>query len=138
MSCGLCGSGISADEKYKKLKNGKFNTHIYYGCTKAKDKNCTCGYINETELIGQLQKLVNQIDINKTVAGKKIISEVTRYKKFTKSLLGGQSDVVVDDIDTKAYVKFLLRGGSLEEKREIMSCFKTNIFLKSKAVSLQN
>ena len=32
MTCGLCGSGISADEKYKKLKNGKFNTHIYYGC----------------------------------------------------------------------------------------------------------
>ena len=55
MTCGLCGSGISADEKYKKLKNGTFNTHIYYGCTKAKDKNCQCGYINEVELIKQLQ-----------------------------------------------------------------------------------
>lgn len=60
-----------------------------------------CGYINETELIDQLQKLVNQIDVNKTVVDKKVVSEVMRYKKFTKSLLGEQSDVAVDNIDTK-------------------------------------
>ena len=51
MNCGLCGSGISATEKLKKLKDGSFNPHIYYGCTKAKDSNCKCGYINETDLI---------------------------------------------------------------------------------------
>jgi DNA invertase Pin-like site-specific DNA recombinase len=35
MTCGLCGSGISADEKFKKLKDGGANRHVYYGCTKA-------------------------------------------------------------------------------------------------------
>jgi len=58
MKCGLCGSGISATEKFKKLKNGSHNRHVYYGCTKAKDKHCKCGYINETDLIKQLQKLL--------------------------------------------------------------------------------
>ena len=138
MTCGLCGSGISADEKYKKLKNGKFNTHIYYGCTKAKDKNCKCGYINKIELIDQLQKLVNQIDVNKTLVGKKVVSEVTRHKKFTKSLLGEHSDVAVNDIDIKAYVKFLLKEGSQEEKREIMSCFRSKILLKHKRISIES
>jgi DNA invertase Pin-like site-specific DNA recombinase/predicted metal-binding protein len=138
ITCGLCGSGISADEKYKKLKDGTVNTHIYYGCTKSKDKNCKCGYINENELIDQLQKLVNQIDVNKTIVGKKVVSEVMRYKKFTKSLLGGQSDVAVDDIDTKVYVKFLLKEGSLEEKREIMSCFRSKILLKNKRLSIKS
>ena len=136
MTCGLCGSGISADEKYKKLKNGKVNTHIYYGCTKAKDKHCKCGYINESDLIKQLQKLVDEVDLNQSSIGKRISTEVTRYKKFMRSLLGEKSNILADDIDTKEYVKFLLKEGSLEEKREILSCFEANICLKKKTVSL--
>ena len=137
MTCGLCGSGISADEKYKKLKNGKFNTHIYYGCTKAKDKNCKCGYINENDLIEQLQELVDDIDVNQTNLGKRVSAEVSRYKKFTRSLLGEASDVSVKDIDVKEYVKFLLKEGSMEEKREIMGCFKSEVVLKNKQVRLK-
>jgi len=137
MTCGLCGSGISADEKYKKLKNGKFNTHIYYGCTKAKDKNCKCGYINEVDLIKQLQELVDDIDVNESTVGKRVSAEVNRYKKFTQSLLDETSVINSKDIDSKDYVKFLLREGSMEEKREIMSCFKSKIILKSKKVNLE-
>ena len=79
---------------------------------------------------------MNQIDINKATVGKKVISEVTRYKKFTKSLLGEQSDVVVKDIDVKAYVKFILKEGLIEEKREIISCFKSKVTLKHKTFEL--
>jgi DNA invertase Pin-like site-specific DNA recombinase len=35
MTCGLCGSGISAEEKYKNLKDGTVAKYIYYGCTQA-------------------------------------------------------------------------------------------------------
>ena len=136
MTCGLCGSGISADEKYKKLKNGKFNTHVYYGCTKAKDKNCKCGYINENDLIKQLQVLVDDIDVNQTDLGKRVSSEVSRYKKFTRSLFGDTADVSAKDIDIKDYVKFLLKEGSIEEKREILGCFKSEVILKNKRILL--
>lgn len=136
MTCGLCGSGISADEKYKKLKNGKFNTHVYYGCTKARDKNCKCGYLNEVDLIKQLQGLANDIDLNQSIIGKRVSSEVSRYKKFTHSLLGETSDLTAKNIDTKDYVKFLLKEGSLEEKREIMSCFKSKVTLANKRIKI--
>lgn len=136
MTCGLCGSGISADEKYKKLKNGKFNTHVYYGCTKARDKNCKCGYLNEVDLIKQLQSLIGDIDLNQSTIGKRVSAEVSRYKKFTQSLLGEKSEVSTKDIDVKDYVKFLLKEGSLEEKREIMSCFKSKVLLKNKVIEL--
>lgn len=136
MTCGLCGSGISADEKYKKLKNGKFNTHIYYGCTKAKDKNCKCGYLNEVDLIKQLQKLIDTVNLNETSIKKKVEAEVVRYKKFNKSLLGEKSDISVSDIDMKNYVKFLLKEGSLDEKREILTCYKTRITLSNKILAL--
>ncbi len=137
MTCGLCGSGISADEKYKKLKNGKINAHVYYGCTKARDKNCPCGYINEIDLIVQLQKLVDGIDLNETSIKRKVEAEVSRYKKFHKTLLGETADIAVTDIDVKDYVKFLLKEGTLEEKREIISCFSSQIMLQHKTLALQ-
>jgi hypothetical protein len=132
MACGLCGSGISADEKYKKLKNGSIKSHIYYGCTKARDKNCKCGYIAETELVKQLQILLDGIKINESSVKKRIVSEVTRYKRFEHSLLGQDINFEVEDIDIKRYIKFLLKEGSVEEKREIMSCFQSQILLSQK------
>jgi hypothetical protein len=137
MNCGLCGSGISACEKYKKLKDGGTNVHVYYGCTKARDKHCPCGYINEDDLIKQLQKLVEHIDLNETNIKKRVEAEVVRYKKFHKSLLGEKSDIAVTDIDMKAYVKFLLQDGSLEEKRTIMLCFTSPIWMRGKVITLQ-
>jgi site-specific DNA recombinase len=37
ITCRDCGSGITADEKFKKLKDGGVNRHVYYMCTRAKD-----------------------------------------------------------------------------------------------------
>ena len=136
MTCGLCGSGISADEKYKKLKNGSIKAHIYYGCTKARDKNCKCGYIAESELVKQLQLLVDKMEVNESSVKRQIAAEVTRYKKFEASLLGQDINFEVGDIDIKHYIKFLLKEGSIEEKREIISCFKGGIYLKQKQVEL--
>jgi DNA invertase Pin-like site-specific DNA recombinase len=136
MTCGLCGSGISADAKYKKHKNGIIKTHVYYGCTKARDQHCPCGYINEDDLIVQLQKLIDTVDLNETSIKKKVEAEVVRYKKFHRSLLGEGSNMAVTDIDVKDYVKFLLKDGSLEEKRDIISCFKSPIILNNKNICL--
>ena len=136
MTCGLCGSGISADAKYKKQKSGTIKTHVYYGCTKARDQHCPCGYINENDLITQLQKLIDTVNLNETSIKKKVEAEVARYKKFHRSLLGERSDMAITDIDFKDYVKFLLKDGSLEEKRDIISCFNSPILLKNKGISL--
>jgi len=57
--------------------------------------------------------------------------------QFTQSLLGETSDVSTKDIDAKDYVKFLLKEGSLEEKREIMSCFKSKVLLKNQKITLE-
>ena len=64
MTCGLCGSGVTADEKFKKLKNGSVTRHVYYTCTKARDKNCKCGYLNEAELIRQFEELIDKINLD--------------------------------------------------------------------------
>jgi len=136
MTCGLCGSGISADEKFKKQKNGNIHRHVYYGCTRSKDRNCKREYINETDLIKQFEKLLDQINLNEVVIKEKIKEEVIRFKKFQKVLLNKIDQVKVEDIDIRNYAKFILKEGSNEEKRELLGCFKGKIILKNKTVEL--
>jgi len=134
--CQICGSGISATEKFKKLKNGEFNRHIYYGCTKARDKNCKCGYINEIDLIKQFEKLIDQIDLDETGIKKKIKEDVERFKKFHQFILGKKEKVIISDIDIRNYAKYVLQEGRDFEKRELLGCLRGKIKLGNKIISL--
>jgi DNA invertase Pin-like site-specific DNA recombinase len=136
MQCGLCGSGVSADEKFKKQQNGNVHRYVYYGCTKARDKNCKCGYINEEVLIEQFMGLMDTIDINEIGIREKIKAEVERFKKFQQSVLGAKARVVIKDIDIRNYAKYLLREGADVEKRELLGCLKNKIILNQKQILL--
>jgi len=137
MTCGLCGSGISATEKFKKLKNGGYNRHIYYGCTKAKEKNCKSGYISEEDLIKQLQKQIDKLDFKKLPVQEKIEGEIKRFKKFQMMATGKNQNIDVSDVDVKNYIKFLLKEGDDQEKRELLTCLNGEILLKNKVVEIK-
>lgn len=136
MNCGLCGSGITAEEKFKKLKDGSVNRHVYYGCAKSKDRFCKCGYINETELIQQFEKLIDQINISEIGMKEKIKTEVERIKRFNQSVLNIKQQIQIKSVDIRDYAKFILKDGTVEEKRELLACFKSKILLKNKVISI--
>ncbi len=136
MECGLCGSGISADEKFKKQKNGNTHRHVYYGCTKVRDKECKCGYINEVDLLKQFEVLMDKIDIDEIGIKEKIKEEVERFKKFQQALLGKKDKITVGDIDIRNYAKYLLQEGKDIEKRELLGCLRSDLQLKEKKISL--
>ncbi len=134
MTCGLCGSGITADEKFKHQKNGNMNRYVYYKCTRTRDQDCPCGFINEEDLVVQLQDLMDDLEIQTVPMREKITAEVQRFKKFEQMLLGAKTTVVVKDIDIRNYAKFILIEGTMDEKREFMRCLNTNIRLKNKKI----
>lgn len=138
MQCGLCGSGISADEKFKKQKNGNVHRHVYYGCTKSKDKHCKCGYINETELIEQFVRLMDTIDLDEIGIKEKIKAEVERVKKFQRVILGSKEKIEVGDIDIRNYAKYVLKEAPDLEKRELLGCLKSIVTLSNKQIGLKN
>ena len=137
MTCGLCGSGICADEKLKKQKNGNIHRYVYYGCSKSKDKNCKCGYLNEEDLIKQLQNLIDKIDLDDIGMKEKIRNEVTRFNRFQRGVLGVKGDTEVKDFDIRNYVKYILRDGRDYEKRELLSCLRSKVVLNNKIICLQ-
>ncbi len=138
ITCGLCGSSISADEKFKKLKNGEVNRHVYYKCAKSKDKECKNEYINETDLIKQFENLVDVIDINEIKIKDKIKDEIMRVKKFNKSLLGKDTDIEIKGVDIRNYVKFILKDGSILEKREVLSNLNSEIRLENRIIKISS
>lgn len=128
MICGKCGSGICAQEKYKQLKDATVTKYIYYGCNRSIDKNCKGKYIREEDLITQICKLIDGVDYHDLAVKVKFQDELKRLNKFQRGVLKiNNPNAKQHEIDLKTYIKYVLNEGSNEEKRELMSCFKSRI-----------
>lgn len=137
ITCGLCGSGITADEKFKKLKDGTTNRYVYYGCTKFKDKNCKCGYIREENLIEQLANVLDTISLDEIGMKDRIKTEIQQYQEFQESVLNHttKEKVKIKEIDIRNYAKHILRKRPLYEKRELLSHLRSKLVLKDKKIT---
>jgi len=139
MTCGLCGSGISAEEKYKQLKDGTSAKYIYYGCGRSKDRYCKNPYIREEDLTVQLIKLMNRVTFNPEAVQIKFEDELKRFNKFSRGVLGVfNKKSQHEDVDLKTYAKYILKEGSNEEKRELMGCLDSKVVVKDKKLSLKS
>ncbi len=140
ITCGHCGSGITATEKYKKLKNGGTNVHVYYGCTRARDLNCKAGYTKESDLIAYLVKLVDKLDIDEIGLKKQFEEEIERYNKFQKTVLmmhGKEKDAKFQkNFDIRSYAKYVLKEGKITEKRELLASLKSRLIYANKKLTL--
>lgn len=142
MTCGLCGSGISAEEKYKELKDGTTKIYVYYGCcrSKSRDTHCKSGYIREEELVEQLAKIIDQIDINELGMKAKLEEEIKRAKFLQSTVLGIETktpDPDIEQVDVKTYAKHIIKHGSIVDKRELLGCLKSKLLLSHKILTLQ-
>jgi site-specific DNA recombinase len=136
MTCGLCGSGITAEEKFKHQQNGNTHRYVYYKCTRKRDENCTNAVIREEDLIEQLKSLMDDLDIQIVPMKEKISNEVRRFKLFQQMLTGTKVQIAVKDIDIRNYAKFILQEGNIDEKREFFRCLNSDILLKNKTIKL--
>jgi len=137
--CGSCGSGISAEEKYKHQKNGNTHRYVYYHCTRGKDRDCKEKAIREEDLITQLLRVVDKMDVDEIGMKEKIIHEVQRYRKFSYGVLGQDARFNQNqlNVDIKNYAKYILAEGSKDEKRELLSCLRSRLEIKDRTVYLK-
>lgn len=138
ITCGLCGSGITAEEKYKQLKNGTHARYVYYGCNRSRDRGCKNQYIREEELIAQLLKIFDQININELGMRHRLEEEIKRFSHFQKVVLGSDGRQAKDeaDVNIRTYAKYLLKEGSISEKRELLGNLRSQLIYQEKTVTL--
>jgi len=137
-TCGYCQSGISAEEKWKPLKDGTSAHYIYYGCSRARDRNCKNKYIREEELIDELLKIIDIVNINELGMRQKLEDEIRRFNKLQKVVNGksGNSLIQEDDVDIRQYAKYLLKEGSVADKRELLANLRSRLNYKDKKIML--
>lgn len=137
IKCGYCGSGISADEKFKKLKDGGVNRHVYYFCTKARNIDCKNPAMNETKLINELVVLMDKIDLDELGVKLKVEQEMARVNRF-KAMLGEKEKNQNINVNARDYAKYLLKEGTLVEKRELLYSLKSKLTLKDKKIIINS
>lgn len=141
LTCGLCRSGVCAEEKFKTLKSTDTTVrYVYYGCNRSRDLHCKNGYIREEELIKQLLEIIDKISLDEIGTRKNIEKEVKKFRKFQSEVLKvknekiGQKEV---EIDIKNYAKYILKEGTMFEKRELLANLKSKLVLRNKVISLE-
>lgn len=88
-------------------------------------------------MIKQFETLIDKTDLNTLKFQGKIKNEITRFKKFQKSLLNQKTDIRLEDIDIRNYTKFIFKDGSTEEKREILSSFENKLVLEKREIKIK-
>ncbi|MFA5853890.1 MAG: recombinase family protein [Patescibacteria group bacterium] len=134
MKCGECGSGISAEEKFKRLKNDTVARYVYYGCKGRWMKRCKQLYIREEDLTDQLCKMIDEVEIDKIAASQKVRAEIEKMKKMA-IMIGGaaivdQLTIAAGKFDVRAYGRHVLKEGTREEKRDLLDKLKSNFILE--------
>jgi site-specific DNA recombinase len=137
-TCGMCQSGISAQEKYKELKDTTTAKYVYYSCSKARDRNCKNKYIREEELIEELFKIIDKVNINELGIRAKLEDEIRRFNRLQRLATKGKPKMSIDEneVSTREYAKYVLREGTPIEKRELLGNLRTRLVLKDKRITL--
>jgi hypothetical protein len=139
--CGVCGSGVGADQKVKRLKDGTTKRYVYYGCMKRWMTGCKQPYIREEELLNQLYKIIDKVDIDELAAVERVKQEVTRIAKMVESL-GGQVATekiaeILPNVDVHACAKYVLKEGTKEDKRDLLAHLKTKMTFRDGKIEIE-
>jgi hypothetical protein len=136
--CGNCGSGITAEEKIKRNKgNGNVHRYVYYRCSKTNGRICGEQPTREKDILDQLLKIVDEIDIDQIGAKKRIEEELDRYKAFAEGVLGEKiAKPKQKEISIRKFAKHILEHGTREEKREILEHLQNAITIKDRVLMI--
>lgn len=116
LKCGSCGSAVVGEEKFKQRKDGGYNRHVYYHCSRQVKYDCTEPYVKEKDIIDCLINIHDQLinDIDNIEPGLRESME-----KF-----GSMSKMYRPHITRKEYtnnyIDHVLNEGSLYEKTKLI------------------
>ncbi len=139
IKCGLCGSSVTAEEKFKVLKDGSISRYVYYGCDRVRDHHCPLRYIREEDLIKQLCDVIDQLSIDELGVRGLMDLDVDKMYRFHRDVMGTPGDFEskeLGDVDTKKYMKFLLKEGNIYEQRHVLLNIKSWLILKDGKISV--
>jgi hypothetical protein len=149
-TCANCGSGVTAEIRYRVLRSTKVNTHIYYHCCKSKDMDCREPYITEQELISQLISFLPQMKLDKRYLLRELNDEIKRVSNMKKLIEDddyngkeltphkGNEKIKTTDKMIKNYLLHILQFGTPQERGRILRGIKSRFELSNRRLIISN
>jgi hypothetical protein len=136
--CGSCGSGVTAQEITRHFSSGTRRKYIYYHCTQFNDFDCKEPYIREEKLVEQLAEHLKQVSIQKVEEKPILKPELDKVMLIKRTLeeqnagISSENDLIPLD-----FINYIFQEGTKEQKRELISCLNTTIYLQNKQVIIK-
>lgn len=136
--CGGCGSGITAQERIKRLKSGELKRYVYYHCTQFNDYDCREPYIREERLVEQLSELLKQVAVSEIENKPTLKSELDKFMFIHNSMQKqGSSTETRPEFNLTGFIQYIFKDGTREQKRELVGCLNQTIYIKQKQIYTQ-
>ena len=88
-------------------------------------------------MILELLKIIDQVDINELGMRQKLEDEIARFNIFQRSVLGTVVKSNTDHVsDIRNYAKYILKEGTVMEKRELLANLRSRVKYMDKVVRL--
>ncbi len=130
LRCGSCGSGVTAQEKFKTRKDGSKKRYVYYHCTQARDYDCREPYIREEKLNEAFVEMLEKVTVEEVEEKPELRNELDRFRRLSSAVLGVAKGDEQSEINLQNFVKYIFNEGTRDEKRAFLSCLKTQLYLK--------
>lgn len=137
--CACCGASITAEEKYRKRRNGaQPRHHIYYRCTKRIEYECPEPYITEGDLVKELIKYIHFTETSQPQSIKitdKLRKNMQSYQWVRDEILL-QQDIDPEEKPLKLtqYAKHVFYNGHSQEKRDLVQTLNRQLYLHERTI----
>jgi len=135
--CASCGATIVGEDKYRKLTSGNTNYHIYYHCSRQVDYNCNEPYLEEDILRRQIVKFIEKLDFNNLNLSERLKLDLENFTKTKKEILILNNIFSDEEINLTEYSRYILRDGTITEKRNLITGLNLEIYLHNKELVLK-
>lgn len=125
LKCGSCGSSVVGEEKRKKLKNGSYNYHVYYHCSRQVDYSCSEKFTTENDVAEQLLALAPKLRLNSKQCEPGLIKAIEHYAQITQ------------DVDSEiGYIRYVINRGTAFEKTRLARNIYTPLTLHNREITV--
>lgn len=140
--CGRCGSGVTAEEKYRVRKElKKTSIYRYYVCTRGRDRDCHEPYINEKALMSELYNILDRVDIDLIGMKDYLALKIEDYYGFDSFVTNTpipERSPEKKESDLRKFAQVILENGTKDEQREILRHLTGRMILKDRKIYIDS
>lgn len=134
LRCASCGAAICGEEKFKKLKNGQVNRHVYYHCSRQVNRDCKEPFITEAALTTKLVGLIKSFDSRLIIINDPLRAKIETLQKIRNQILQKHQIKKEENIELENYLEYISTEGKREEIAEVVAAIKCELFIANREI----